>query len=289
MWRPVLWMAGALLSFMAMTVAAKELTAVLSPWLVLFFRSLVGLAITLLLLLHFGTRFALTRQPGRHLLRNTVHLGGQFGWVYGIALLPMAQVVAIEFTVPIWTALLAWAMLGERMSLPRLLALVLGFSGILLVLRPGVASIHPAALAVLGAAMAYALTHILTKRLTAQDSTLTILFWMNLLQLLLGTAPALLHWQHPPAYLWPWLLVIGASALLGHYCLTRALALADASVVVPLDFMRLPLIGLLGYVVYHERVDGWVLLGALLMVAGNYINVLAEHRRLGRARVGGSA
>src|SRR5206468_12941641 len=106
-----------------------------------------------------------------------------------------------------------------------------------------------------------------------------LVFYMTVVQLPLGLAPALAHWKVRPAALWPWLLVVGVSALTAHYCMARALRLADAMVVVPLDFLRLPLVALLGFLFYHERPGGFVFAGALLMLGGNLLNVRAERRR----------
>lgn len=273
------WMAGTLVSFAAMAVGAREASRELHTFQILFFRSLIGLAIMSAVLGHHGWRHVATRRLGTHLLRNGAHFGGQFGWVYGIASIPLAQVFAIEFTFPIWTALLAAILLRERLTRPRLVAIGLGVAGILLILRPGAVPVSAGALAVLLGAAAYGLSHTLTKRLVENDSPLAILFYMTVLQLPLGLIPSLTHWVTPSAALWPWLLAIGLSALTGHYCMARALALADAMVVVPLDFLRLPLIIWVGHAYYHERTEGFVVAGAALMLAGNLWSIRAEQRQ----------
>src|SRR5262249_5312940 len=163
--RAALWMTGALVSFVVMAIAGRQLSVELSTFQILFFRSLVGLIVVLVLLHRAGWPLVKTRVFGAHLMRNVAHFGGQYGWFYGIALIPLTEVFAIEFTVPIWTAVLATIWLGEHMNRLRVLATALGFVGILVILRPGVAVVSVPALAVLGGAFCYAVSHVFTKRL----------------------------------------------------------------------------------------------------------------------------
>jgi drug/metabolite transporter (DMT)-like permease len=271
--RAAAWMSGALASFMAMAISGRELSSELSTFQILFFRSLVGFAVIVALLQRAGWARIRTRALGTHLLRNFAHFGGQYGWFTGLALIPLTEVFAIEFTMPIWTAILAAVILGERMNRLRSLAVVMGFVGVLVVLRPGVASVSPGALAVLAAAFAYALSHILTKRLSGTDTPLAILFYMTAIQLPLGLIPALPDWVWPSVGAWPWVALVATTALSAHYCLTRALQLADASVVVPLDFLRLPLIAVVGLLFYGEPLNAWVLVGAAIVFAATWLNL----------------
>lgn len=272
-------MSGALASFMAMAIGGRELSAELRPFEILFFRSLIGIAVIALLMRRSGGwRQLRTPRFHLHLLRNTAHFAGQYGWFYGIAFLPLAEVFAIEFTVPAWTAVLAAMFLSERLGPARYAAVGLGVAGTLVILQPGVAALHPAAAAVLMGAVAYAISHTVTKRLAGIDTPLAILFYMTAIQLPLGFVPALTHWVTPSAAMWPWLAVVGVTALTAHYCMVRALALADVTVVVPMDFLRLPLIALVGLVFYGERLAWPVLAGAALILIGNFINIRAERR-----------
>ncbi len=277
------WMGGALVSFMAMAIGGRELSAELGTFQILFFRSLIGLLVITALLSGRGWDQACTGRLGLHAVRNLAHFGGQFGWFYGLAFIPLAEVFAIEFTTPIWTAIWATLLLGERMSGPRVAAIAFGSAGLLLILRPGLQGLHPAALAVLASALAYALSHTLTRSLARQDSPLAILFYMTVMQLPLGLLPALTQWSNPSPAMWPWLALVGLTALSAHYCMARALALADATVVVPMDFLRLPLIALVGAIFYGEPLQPFVLAGASLMLLGNWINLSAERRRVRRA------
>jgi drug/metabolite transporter (DMT)-like permease len=273
--RAALWMSGALVSFMAMAISGRELAAELTTFQILFFRSLVGLAAVAVLLQRSGWTQVRTKKFGTHLVRNLAHFGGQYGWFYGLAYIPLTEVFALEFTVPIWTVILATIVLGERMNRPRALAVAIGFVGILVILRSGIAIVSPAALAVLASALAYAASHVLTKRLSSTETPLAILFYMTVIQLPLGFVPALPGWVWPSASLWPWVAVVALTALSAHYCLARAFRLADATVVVPMDFLRLPLVAVVGFVFYGEALQVWVLVGAVIVFAAAWLNLMS--------------
>lgn len=275
-------MIGSLVSFITMAVAARELSAELNTFHVLFYRTLVALPIVLLLIARSGWHQLGTRRFGLHVVRNSAQFIGQFGWFYSIAFIPLAEVFAIEFTVPVWTALFAALLLGERITRARVLSIGLGLAGTLLVLRPGIAVVHPAALAMLIGAIGFSFSYIFTKKLSASDSALTILFYMTLIQMPIAFIPSAANWIVPSPHLWPWLVVVGVTALTAHYCLVRAFALADATVVVPMGFVRLPLIALIGFVFYGEQLAWPVIAGALLIFAGNYVNIRAEQQRAAR-------
>ena len=274
-----LWMSGTLVSFMAMAIGGRELSGQLTTFQILFFRSLIGLLIVGFLLWRSNWQQIFTKHFKTHALRNIAHFGGQFGWFYGIAFIPLAEVFALEFTVPVWTAVLATALLGERITRARVTAITFGVAGVILILRPGLAVISPASLAVLGGAFCYALSHTLTRKLALVDTPLAILFYMTLIQLPLGFATSIIDWATPSMTMLPWIIVVGVVALSGHYCMARALAIADAIVVVPMDFLRLPLIAGVGALIYHEPLDWLVLAGGGVMFTGNLINIRAEELR----------
>jgi drug/metabolite transporter (DMT)-like permease len=287
--RATLWMFGAIVSFSTMAIAGRELSAELSTFQILFFRSLAGFSLMLVLLSRTGWWQLKTRYFGIHLIRNLAHYGGQYGWFYGIAMIPLAEVFAIEFTMPIWTAILAALMLGERISRQRALAIAIGFAGVLVMLRPGIAVISPAALAVLAAAFAYGFAHTLTKRLSGTDSPMAILFYTTAIQLPVALLPALHDWAWPSLAAWPWVFGVGAAALSAHYCLTRAFMLEDAAVVMPIDFLRLPFIAVIGYIFYDESLQFWVFVGGAIVFAGSWLNLRAgpgSRRNPARAETG---
>lgn len=273
------WMMGTLVSFMGLAIAGRELSAELGTFEILFFRSFTGLFIIGILLVKRGWRQVATPLPLLHLLRNLAHFAGQFGWFYGLAYIPLAEVFALEFTLPIWTAVAASILLKEVVTLPRVAAIGFGITGMLVILRPGFAVVQPASLAVLAGAVCFGISHTLTRRLALVDTPLTILFYMTAIQLPLGLLPSLSSWVVPSVSQVPWILTVGITALSAHYCMARAFALADATVVVPMDFLRLPLVALIGYLFYNEVLDLFVLAGALIMLTGNIINIRAEQRR----------
>jgi drug/metabolite transporter (DMT)-like permease len=279
--RGALWMGGAMLSFAAMAVAARELLRTMGGFETLFLRSLVSFVLVLALLPRFGLGVLRTRRFGLHVLRNVLHFGGQYAWVYAIAMLPLATVFAIEFTMPVWTAVLAVPILGERLNRGRTVMLVLGLAGILIILKPGFAVVRPAALAMLAGSFAYASMNVATKRLAENDSAIAILFYMSAIQLPLGLVPALAQWVTPGIADLPWILAIGATGLSSHYCLTRALRIADATLVVPIDFLRLPLIAVVGAMFYGERIELSIMLGAAVIFAGTYYSIRRESRKPG--------
>jgi drug/metabolite transporter (DMT)-like permease len=268
------WMAGWLVTTLAMTIAGRELATVLPVFVVMIMRS--GIALLLLspvVFLWYRGDPVRTRRIPLHLARNLIHYAGQYCWFLALALIPIAQVIAIEFTMPLWTALLAAAFLGERLSASRIAAVVLGLIGIVVIMGPGVASFSAGQAAALAAAMLLGSAIIITKALTRSDSALTIIFYMFLIQTVIGLPLAISVWAWPPQALWPWVVVVGVAGSLSHFCLAKAISLADATVVVPMDFLRVPLSALAGWVLYGEGVTVWLALGSTLILAGNAVNL----------------
>ena len=276
--RGALWMGGALVSFSIMAIAVRELLDTMGTFEILFWRSLGSFVVVLAVLPRFGLEALGTRRTGLHTIRNVLHFGGQFAWVYAIGLLPLATVFAIEFTMPVWTAVLAMLLLGERLNRGRVATLVLGLAGILIILRPGFAFIHPAALVMLAGALCFAATIVATKQLAATDSPLAVLFYMSVIQMPLGLLPALRDWVAPTLADLPWIIAVGGAGFSAHYCMTRALMLADATLVVPLDFLRLPLIATIGALLYGEAIELATMLGAAVIFAGTYYSLSHERR-----------
>lgn len=282
--KAALWMSGAIFSFSAMAIAAREINATHDSFEIMAARSVIGLGIVLVAGLATGQlgRITADRLAG-HALRNVVHFTAQNLWFWALTLIPLAQVFALEFTAPIWVILLSPLVLGERLTRPRLSAAVLGFLGILIVARPDVSSLNPGVLAAAGAALGFAITSILTKRLTRGETLIGILFWLTVFQAVFGIVAAghdgQITW--PTAQTLPWLGLIGFCGVLAHFSLTSALMLAPVSFVMPIDFLRLPLIAVIGAMVYAEPLDPFVLGGGAVIFLGIWISVRAE---LGRRR-----
>jgi len=272
--KAALWMSGWLACMVVMAVAGRETTRELAVFQVMELRSLLGLAM-IYPLIHANGGFKTlgTAHPWRHLCRNVAHYGAQFGWLMALTLIPIAQVISIEFTMPIWTAIFAVAFLGERMGLWKNLAVVLGLVGVAIIVRPFSGAISAGQLIALAAAVGFATSVIMTKALTRTDHAVVIIFWMMAIQSVMGLAPALYDWRAPSLHVWGWLLVIAFCGTYSHYCMTRALLHADATVVVPMDFLRVPLAAVTGWLVYAERIDLLTALGAALILAGNLLNL----------------
>jgi drug/metabolite transporter (DMT)-like permease len=275
----VFWMSGALLSFSATAVAVRALAPTFSVFEILSIRNAAGV----LILLGFAAlrpelRPGLKpRHFGMHLVRNVLHFAGTDGWAFGLTLLPLATVFALEFTTPAWVALLAVPLLHERMNRGRIVAVVLGFAGVLVILRPGMETLQPASLLVLGVAFTFALVGIITKHLTKTESTFSILFFMNLLQLpmnLCGVRGAFWERIEPSQTLA--LVGICVGGLLSHYCLTNAYRHGDATMVVPLDFLRIPLIAVVGWQLYGEPLDPFVFIGSACIIVGILYSLRVE-------------
>jgi drug/metabolite transporter (DMT)-like permease len=278
--RGILWMSGTVLSFCAMAVASRELLRHLGTFEILFFRTSVSLLIVLALVLRTGIATLTTRRFGIHAWRNGVHLGGQASWVYAIGALPLATVFAIEFTAPIWTAVLAVLVLGEHMNRGRVVMLALGLAGVLVILRPGLGVFQPAALVMLFGSLCFAVQFIGTKKLSSTESPMAVLFWMSVIQTPLCLLAALPGWTAPRPGDLPWIVCLGVGSFAAHYCMTRAMKLADAMVIVPVDYFRLPLIAVVGAVFYAEPFDPLVFLGAAMIFAGVWFSLARENRRV---------
>lgn len=266
------WMAGWLALMLVMLVAGREATRELNVFQIMEMRSVIGL-ILLYPLIHLNGGLAgmKTARPLQHIGRNVVHYAAQYGWFLALTLIPLAQVVAIEFTMPIWTALLAVSFLGERLNVWKILAIVLGLVGV--IVQPGSAQVSPGQLIMVLAAIGFGVAIVMVKSLTRTDSVVVIIFWMLVIQSLIGSIPALYYWRTPSAHVWPWIIVIAFCGTYSHYCMTQAMRYADATVVVPMDFMRVPLSATVGWLIYSERLDAATIAGAALILTGNLLNL----------------
>lgn len=270
----VAWMMGTLVSFSLMAICVRELSGEIATPQTLFFRSVVALVTILLFLFVSNKPLKLrTNKLGIHTLRNTFHFAGQYGWFLGIGLLPLAEVFALEFTVPVWTLLFASIALGERITVRKIAAISLGILGVLVILQPGVALIDKASFIVLASAICYAVSHTTTKSLSSSESAFSILFYMCLIQLPIGFVLSLSDWVWPTGWQCLWLAIIGITAMTAHYCMIKAMQHAEATTVVTLDFLRLPLIALIGLLMYAEEFKVSLLVGGLLMLVGNVISL----------------
>lgn len=269
-----LWMTGWLAAMVTIAIAARQAGKALHVFQIMEIRSLLGIAMFVpMIAAAGGLRAMRTQRFPLHLGRNAVHYAAQFLWFLAITMIPIAEVVAIEFTMPVWVAALATLFLGERMSATRVASIALGIAGVLIIVRPGLDRVDVGQVVALVAAVGFAGSVILIKSLTRTESVVTIIFWMLVIQSAIGAIPAAIYWQTPTAAVWPWLAVIAFCGTYSHFCMTHALRHADAMTVVPLDFLRVPLSAIAAWLVFAERFDILTVLGAAVILGGILLNL----------------
>jgi drug/metabolite transporter (DMT)-like permease len=248
----------------------------------MMYRSFIGLIIVLVIGGIAGTLSQINRaRLGLHFIRNSSHFVGQNLWFYAVALIPFAQLFAFEFSTPLWVAVLAPIFLAEKLTKVRVMAALLGFIGILIVAQPGTITIGPGIIAAAFCAIGFAGAYITTKLLSRTESITSIMFWLTLMQLVLGVICAAYDGDVaiPSMSALPLVILVGCAGLLAHYCITSALKLAPAVIVSPMDFLRLPVMAFIGATFYNEGLNIWVILGALIVFAANFWNIWEEGRQ----------
>jgi drug/metabolite transporter (DMT)-like permease len=255
-------------------VAGREGMRELNVFQLMEVRSILGFFMLYpLIRINGGFSVVKTARARVHIARNLIHYGAQLGWFFALTLIPIGQVVAIEFTMPIWTAILAATFLGERITVWKIAAIALGVIGVVVIVRPAAGEVDPGQLIALAAAVGFGISIAIVKSLTRTEQTLAIIFWMLAVQSAAGFFPALYVWTWPPAYVWGWVVVIAFCGTFSHYCMARAMLHADATVVIPMDFLRVPLTAAAGWLIYSERLDIFTVLGAALILTGNLLNL----------------
>ena len=280
--RGAAWMCGTVLCFVAMAVAGRQLSGRMDTAQIMLLRSLVGLV--LIAPFAFVSGRVLTRRPFLHLTRNGVHFVGQFAWFYGIAALTLVDVTALNATTPVWATLMAMAFLGERAGFRRWAVIALGFAGVMVVLRPHAIPVSGAALVCLVGAAGYAGANVLSKTLMRTDTPVQVVFYMMLIQAPMSALILWDGWVAPVEGDVFWIGLVGAGGVLAHFTMNRAIQLAEISVAIPVTFVQLPLMSAVGFLLYLEVPDPWVLAGACMIFGGSWWNIRAE-RRLARPQV----
>jgi drug/metabolite transporter (DMT)-like permease len=281
----VFWMSGVLTSFIVAAIAVRALAHSLSAFELMTVRSFGGLVI--LLAMGLASPALLRSVSLRHMRlqipRNVVHFGSQICWTVAITMLPLATVFALEFVIPAWVTLLAVLFLGERMSATRASALAICFVGVIVVLRPGHEAFQPVALLMVFGALLFAIAAVLTKKLIVTESTFSIMLWMNVMQLPLNYVGSdkLFFLKLDASMALP-LVSLAVACLAIHYCLTNAFRYGDAMIVIPMDFLRVPLVAVIGWMFYGEHLDVFVFAGAGLIIAGVLWNLRGEAQRTSR-------
>lgn len=270
--RGMLFMLIATLALTCMHALVRFLSAELHAFEITFFRNLFGLLIMAPLMFRAGVEELKSRQPRLQLLRSCFGILAMALWFYGLSIVPIAEATALSFTAAIFGSVAASLFLRERMRLRRWTAVVVGFVGALIILRPGFQSVQPGAWVVLVSSVFWALALVSVKRLSSTDSTVCIVAWNSVLLTLFSLPLAVPVWTAPTTAQLGWLLLIGLLATIGHLAMTNAFRLADATAVFPVDFTRLLWASLLGFLLFAELPDAatWIG-GAIIFASTTYI------------------
>jgi len=280
-----LWMAGWLALMLVMVIAGREAVRELNVFELMEVRSVLGFFLLYpMIRRNGGFRTLKTARLPLHIARNLTHYAAQLGWFFALTLIPIGQVVALEFTMPIWTAILAASFLGERMTIWKTSAIALGLIGVVIIVRPETGQINMGQVIALAAAVGFGTSVAMMKSLTRTEATVAIVFWMLLIQAVAGFFPSIYVWKWPSQYAWWCAVVIAFSGTFSHFCMARAMLYADATIVLPMDFLRVPLTAAAGWLLYSERLDIYTVLGAALILTGNLLNL--RHSTPAPARAG---
>ncbi len=264
--RGTLWMVLAAALFTGMPIAVRMLSGHMGPAEIIFFRSVLGMAFMAPYFLWTRTRPLRTKVLKLHIQRSTINFVGMVLWFYALALMPLGQAVALHFTMPLFIVLMAALFLGERVGVARWAATALGFAGVVIILRPGVVEIGAPALAVLGSAVFYGAAVTTIKVLTRTESAAVITFYSHLIMMVIAIVPTIVWWGGPRLEDTPVLLLLAVCGTIAPFAVTRALRVLDASLVAPLDFLRLPFTVAAGFFLFAEIPDRWTVIGALVII-----------------------
>lgn len=267
-----MWMVFAAASFAAMTGVVRHVSDELHPLEIVFFRSFFGLLFMMPWLIRNG--FAEFRRDllELYLVRAVLGVVAMSAWFYAINMIPITQATALNFTWPLFGTVFAAVVLKEYVPFGRGLGALLGFAGVIVIIRPEIGGLSGGAVVALIAAAAIAASAIVIKILARSQSTNGVIAYSHVLLMPMTLAPALFVWRTPSLSTLLWLFLLGGLATLAHVGVTRALRRADASRVLPFDFMRLPFVAIIGYAAFGETLDVWTLAGALIIaVATVYV------------------
>lgn len=285
--RGMLWMAAAGLSFTVLNATMKQLAQELDPWLVGFLRYLLGGMVMLVPALRLGVRELWPKAPKLQLLRCLFHSGGMMLWFAALPIVTLTELTAIGFSGPIFICLGAVLFLNERMTGARWVAVVVGFTGVLLVVNPfgpdGFSGISAGMLLLLVAAPIFAASFLVAKVLTRHERSDIMVLWQHLLVSLVLLPFAIVWWTMPTPSQWAWLIGCGFVGAGGHYCLTRAFRVADISAVQSVKFLELVWAAILGFLMFGTLPAGWTLAGGIVILMSTLWLAQRESRGVRRS------
>jgi len=241
-----------------------------------FFRQLIGFLFMSAVFLRGGLRPLITRRFGLHVVRSILNVIAMLAFFYGLTLEPLAKVVSLSLTAPLFATLGAVLLLGEKLTRPRLISLVVGLVGALIILRPGVQAVSLGALLVLFSNSVWAVALVVIKILSRTDSSVTIALYATLLQTPVALVFALFFWQMPTLEQLGYLVIIGIGGTFAQICLGEAFKHADATLVLPIDFTKLVWASLIGYVFFNQIPEIWIWIGACVVFCAVFYNAYQE-------------
>lgn len=276
-------------SFAVMIVLVRKASQTFTAFEITFWRALFGLIFMAPWIMRVRLAGLRSNRPGLQLWRNTLHVVGIVMWYYAIARINLTEGMALQFTVPLFTIALAMLILKERVDAQRWIATFVGFAGVLVILRPGLVDISLISVIVIVSAMFYAASNVTTKVLAGIDSPNVIVFYMNLIHIPLALiGVALTGWTIPGVVDLGWLIAVAGAATLAHYCLAHALREADASLVMPYDFLKLPWVTFLAFLAFGEIPSMWGWIGGLVIFA-SVTYIVRRETKIGRAEMNSKA
>ncbi len=261
--------------FSSMNAMIRHVSSELHPLEIVFFRSLFGFAAMMPWLSRQGLGVLRTRRPGLIGLRTLLGFVSMATWFSALAIVPLGNAVALGFTAPLFAAVAAVIVLHEVIRARRITALVVGFGGMLIILRPGVQSIGTGEVMVVVSALTMALSVITMKVLTRTEQVGSLVVYQTMLTTPIALIPALFVWTWPSAEMWMWVVLIGVVASTAHMAFTRAFSLADTMYLMPFDYLRLPQVAFLGWALFGEPTDLYTWAGAAVIAASS---VYVAHR-----------
>lgn len=262
-------MLGSTMAFGFMALAIRYATAYVPTQEVAFFRNGFGLLALLPMLLRPGHAPLRTRQLPRYFVRSAIGLASMLCGFWALGHLPMAQAVSLSYSTPLFVTIAAVLWLGEIVRIRRWAAVVAGFIGVLVIVRPGADGFAPGSLVAVAAAVLSSLVAIQIKQLTRVDSADTVVLYTYVFWVPLSLVPALFVWVWPVGIAWLWLAATGVMGTLGQLLWTRALRLGDVSALTPISFMQLPLVSVFAWLLFDEALDRWTVIGALIILGAN--------------------
>lgn len=267
--RAALLMLGSTLAFGLMAIAIRYATRYVPTQEVAFFRNAFGLLALLPMLIRPGSAPLRTQQLPRYFLRSAIGLASMLCAFWAIGHLPISQAISLSYSTPLFVTIAAVLWLGETVRMRRWAAVIIGFIGVLIIVRPGSTSFTPGTLVAVGAAVLSSLVAIQIKQLTRVDSADTVVFYTYVFWVPLSLVPALFVWVWPTGVAWVWLVATGVLGTLGQLLWTRALRLGEVSALTPISFMQLPLVSVLGWLLFNEALDRWTVIGAGIILGAN--------------------